>query len=243
MKAVKTWGEVNMRYDAPSTLPLELAVVDICQDQATPTTGSGDVRSTEPARTSHTSAPRPATAAPAAPSVQPTVQPTVRETKPEPTYAPQPEPLVQSEAVATGLEEAVSQPASTPSPTGSGRDLAEAWAATVKALTRHKGKKYNLGALLRDCRSDAISLDGDTLVLAFTHRTHMERMQEEMDDPNGRKLVTEMVTRFFERPFGFKLTLLEDNGAGGTSPRSAQNSPLVRVAMGMGARIIEEVVE
>jgi hypothetical protein len=115
--------------------------------------------------------------------------------------------------------------------------------ATVKALARHKGKKYNLGALLRDCRSEAISLDGDTLVLAFTHRTHMERMQEEMDDPQGRKLVTEVMTRFFDGPCGFKLTLLEDNYAGGASPRSAQTSPLVRTAMGMGARIIEEVVE
>ena len=239
MKAVKTWGEVSMRYDAPSTLPLELAVVDICQDQATPSTGLVERTSPEAARTSPTPAPQPAKAAPAAPPVQPRV----RETKPEPTDAPQPEPIPHAEAVAIAAEGAANQPAFTPSPIGSGGDLAEAWVATVKALARHKGKKYNLGALLRDCRSDAISLDGDTLVLAFSHRTHMERMQEEMDDPNGRKLVTDMVTRFFERPYGFKLTLLEDNGTGGTSPRSAQNSSLVRVAMGMGARIIEEVVE
>jgi hypothetical protein len=112
----------------------------------------------------------------------------------------------------------------------------------VKALARHKGKKYNLGALLRDCRPDAISLDSDTLVLAFTHRTHMERMQEEMDDPKGRGLVTEIVGQFFGKPYGFKLTLIEGSGAA-TSPRAAQNSPLVRTAMGMGARIVEEVVE
>jgi DNA polymerase-3 subunit gamma/tau len=239
MKAVKTWGEVSMRYDAPSTLPLELAVVDICQDQATPSTGLVERTSPEAARTSPTPAPRPAKATPAAPPVQPRV----RETKPEPTDAPQPDPVPHTEAVATAAEGTADQPAFTPSPTGSSGDLAEAWAATVKVLARHKGKKYNPGALLRDCRSDAISLDGDTLVLAFTHRTHMERMQEEMDDPQERKLVTETVSRFFERPLGLKLTLLEDNGTGGTSPRSAQNSSLVRVAMGMGARIIEEVVE
>ena len=239
MKAVKTWGEVNTRYDAPSTLPLELAVVDICQDQATPPTGLVERTSPDPARTSPPPAPRPAAPGPA----RPPVQPRARETKPDLTDAPQPAPIRQPEVAATGAKEAVNQPATAPSPTGSGGDLAEAWMATVKALARHKGKKYNLGALLRNCRSDAITLDGDTLVLAFTHRTHMERMQEEMDDPQGRKLVTEIVTRFFERPYEFKLTLLEDNGAGGTSPRSAQNSSLVRVAMGMGARIIEEVVE
>ena len=36
VKALKTWGEVNMRYDAPSTLPLELAAVEICTAQAEP---------------------------------------------------------------------------------------------------------------------------------------------------------------------------------------------------------------
>ena len=121
--------------------------------------------------------------------------------------------------------------------------MAEAWTATVKALARHKGKKYNLGALLRDCRSDAVSLDGDTLVLAFSHRTHLERMQEEMEDPKGRSLLSEMVGQFFDKPYEFKLTLLEGNGPGGAASRPAQNSPLVRTAMGMGARILEEVVE
>jgi|TARA_B100000315_G_C14231786_1_gene431302 hypothetical protein len=121
--------------------------------------------------------------------------------------------------------------------------LADHWAATVKALGRHKGKKYNLGALLRDCRPEAISLEGDTLVLAFTNKSNMERMQEEIDDPKGRRLVAEAVEQFFGQPYGFKLTLMEDVGAGGNSPRSAQNSPLVRAAMGMGAKIVEEIVE
>ena len=34
--ALKVWGAVNMRYDAPSTLPLELAVVEICEESAAP---------------------------------------------------------------------------------------------------------------------------------------------------------------------------------------------------------------
>lgn len=239
LKAVKTWGEVNMRYDAPSTLPLELAVVDICQDQPAPPTSSVEQAAPSPARTTPTAAPRPATST----TPPPPVQSRPRETKREPTSVPQPEPIPQPQSVPTEAKDSTNQPASTPSLAGSGGSLVEAWMATVKALARHKGKKYNLGALLRDCRSEAISLDGDTLVLAFTHRTHMERMQEEMDDPQGRKLVTEVMTRFFDGPCGFKLTLLEDNYAGGASPRSAQTSPLVRTAMGMGARIIEEVVE
>ena len=33
VKSLRIWGEVNMRYDAPSTLPLELAVVEICNEE------------------------------------------------------------------------------------------------------------------------------------------------------------------------------------------------------------------
>ena len=118
--------------------------------------------------------------------------------------------------------------------------MASQWVATVKALGRHKGKKYNLGALLRDCKPEAISLEGDTLVLAFTNKSNMVRMQEDMDDPKGRRLVADAVEQFFDQPYEFRLTLVEDAGAGGNSSRSAQNSPLVRAAMGMGAKIIVE---
>ena len=34
VQALKVWGAVNMRYDSPSTLPLELAVVEICEESA-----------------------------------------------------------------------------------------------------------------------------------------------------------------------------------------------------------------
>ena len=117
------------------------------------------------------------------------------------------------------------------------------WLATVKALARQRGKKYFLGALLKDCRAEAISLEGDTLVLAFTHRANMERMQGEMDDPKGRLLVAEAVEQNFGKVHGIKLVLIEDNGASSVFPRPAQSSPLVRAAQGMGARIREEVVE
>jgi hypothetical protein len=117
------------------------------------------------------------------------------------------------------------------------------WQATVKALGRYKGKKYNLGALLRDCKADAITLEGDTLLLPFTHRANMERMQEEMDDPQGQRLVSEAVAKFFGTPCVFKLTLAGDSGDSNSSVRQAQQSALVRAALGMGARIVEEVVE
>jgi hypothetical protein len=121
-------------------------------------------------------------------------------------------------------------------------DLRARWMATVKALNRNKGKKYNLGALLRDCKSDSIIVEDGTMVLSFSHRTNMERMQEEMEDPNSRRMVAEAVEKFFGTAYTFKLVLLDERGDSG-SPRSVQQSPLVRAAMGMGARIIQEQSE
>ena len=230
--SLKTWSAANLRMDAPSTLPLELAVVEICDDRAKapislPVTASNPTEQINPppmprSTNSGNTAPIPAASRQARP--QPPVQPT-------PT-----QPAESSRAQRPAAAHA--------GPSGAGdSELAGHWLATVKALGRHKGKKYNLGALLRDCRADAISLSEETLVLAFANRANMERMQEEMDDPLGRRLVSEAIDQEFGRPYEVKLTLADGVGSSSTPARSAQNSALVRAAMGMGARILEEVEE
>ncbi len=257
VKALRTWGEVNMRYDAPSTLPLELAAVEICEAQAVPSTGPANGPAEQPAAAPVTTRPPPARQATESPRPAPPLRTEVKESKPKTPVAPvaqrapsEPTPAQPSDALSSETTTAQpsdappSEPAPTTAPAAADGDLAGAWTATVKALARHKGKKYILGALLKDCRPDAIYLEGgDTLCLAFAHRTHLERMQEEMEDPRGRRLVSEVIGQCFGKTYEFKLTLIESNGEGGASSRSAQNSPLVRAAMGMGARIIEEVVE
>ena len=97
--------------------------------------------------------------------------------------------------------------------------------------------------MLRDCKADDVSLDDDTLVMPFAHRPNMERMEEEMGDPASRRMVTEALGKFFGTPYDFRLTLLEGLGERPSSGRAAQQSPLVRTALGMGARIVEEMVE
>jgi DNA polymerase-3 subunit gamma/tau len=257
VKALRTWGEVNMRYDAPSTLPLELAAVEICEAQAVPSTGPANGPAEQPAAAPVTTRPPPARQATESPRPAPPIRTEVKESKPKTPVAPvaqrapsEPTPAQPSDALSSETTTAQpsdappSEPAPTTAPAAADGDLAGAWTATVKALARHKGKRYILGALLKDCRPDAIYLEGgDTLCLAFAHRTHLERMQEEMEDPRGRRLVSEVIGQCFGKTYEFKLTLIESNGEGGASSRSAQNSPLVRAAMGMGARIIEEVVE
>ena len=240
VQALRLWGEVNMRYDAPSTLPLELAVVEICNDDVAPPAAR-----TEAA----TQAPRPATA--------PQRRPAAGAPPPPAAAAPPARPMPdagQPDAVNTPLPErprtAPERPTANGAPAvpdGAGAvgeaDLPARWQATVKALNRCKGKKYNLGALLRDCKPDTISLNSDTLLLPFVHRPNLERMQEEMEDPNSRRMVTEAVTKFFGSPYDFKITLAGDSEEGAPANRPNQHSPLVRTALNMGARILEDTVE
>ncbi|MCH7605791.1 MAG: DNA polymerase III subunit gamma/tau [Chloroflexi bacterium] len=239
VRAVKIWGQVNMRYDAPSTLPLELVAVEICDDRVSPPDDAVEpngLAQERPSRTPQRTSPPPA------PAPSRRTAPT-GEGKPAQTPSRPPErtaPVAPREPAPSPADATVN-PANDPAVTV-GSELSDKWLATVKALARHKGKKYNLGALLRDCKPETVSIEDGTLVLAFSHRANMERMQEEMDDPTGKRLVTETVKRFFGDSYGFRLTLLEegrDNSAAGP----AQNSSLVRVAIGMGARVIEEVNE
>jgi hypothetical protein len=240
LKALKIWGEVNMRYDTSSILPLELAAVEICEAQVAP---SVDVTTSVPTDQVDTK-----------PPLIPRARPTSKTTAPDGTgnketksVAPvdaQPQPGANSiVAVRPPDIPAVDKTPAVPSGTEQS-GLVEAWTATVKALARQKGKKYFLGALLKDCRPEAIYLEGNTLCLPFAHRTHMERMQEEIDDPKARGLVSGVISQCFARSYEVKLTLVEGAGStDGTSPVSAQNSALVRAAMGMGARIVKEVSE
>ena len=230
VKAVKRWGEVNMRYDFPSTLPLELAVVEICEEQEAPMAAVAEQAPPTPIKANSARAGRTAAAATASsPGGGAPVS-----SKQAANIAPELEETVRSTAPIQRQAEPTASPDS---------EFAEPWAATVKSLSRHKGKKYNLGALLRGCKASAITLEEETLVLPFTHSTNMERMQEEMDDPKSRGLVTQVIGECFGQPYDFRITLADDNGSGGANLKASQTSPLVRAAMGMGARILEEVPE
>jgi DNA polymerase-3 subunit gamma/tau len=218
VRATKIWGELDMRYDGPSTLPLELAAVEICNDAVAPPSN----RETRPA-----SLPAPSASAP---ERRPSPAEQWRPAPVKPTSNPAPPPGTSPVAGGAPMEQEMAG------------DLRSRWMAAVKVLARCRGKKYNLGALLRDCKADTILLEGDTLILPFTHRTNMERMQEEMADPGGRRMVTEAVEKSFGQAYTFKLILTGDNGDA-SNPRSAQQSSLVRTALGMGARIVEEYSE
>lgn len=114
------------------------------------------------------------------------------------------------------------------------------WEQVLKLLRREKGRKYNLSGLLRDCRERRIE-DG-TLTLLFAHRSHMERMQEEIGDPNSRQIIEDAVRKVMGDPYKIEIALAEGHG-NGPKQSAAQKSHLVRAARMMGARVIGEKEE
>ncbi|MCE2462421.1 MAG: DNA polymerase III subunit gamma/tau [Dehalococcoidia bacterium] len=251
IKSLKLLGEVNMRHDTSSPLHLELAVVEACMDEA-PAEAPAKAEAAQPnpprpspavqpaARTTPNQAPNtPATGerragdagtraisrpSPTAPGSQPA---RVRESGNSPP--PSSEHTLPREANGP-------VPSSTPGNPGPGDSFQEQWGTLVKTLSRYKGKRFNIGALLRDCKNQDV--EGETLVLTFAHRSHLERMQEELDDPQGMKTVNEALLKSLGASYRLRLSLAEGNG-GGNPPATAQ-SPLVRAALSMGARIMEE---
>ena len=243
LRTLRLLGQVTFRHDTPGALPLELAVVECALDETPkvktpPTEAEGRPSMPAPApppppaappqRTADTTS-RPAASAqaarqPSAPAAAPVAQPQKTAEAPPRSSAPAPPPAPPAHTA---------QP-----PTPAGRPAAardEPWEELIRTLSHYKGRRFNLGALLRACRRH--SLDGDTLTLEFTHRSHMERMQEEMDYPESRRTFTEASASALGTTSSLNLAFTAANGHPDAPP--AQESPLVMAAVNMGGKILD----
>ena len=77
-------------------------------------------------------------------------------------------------------------------------------------------------------------------MLPFTNKANLERMQEELEDPSSRQRMAEALATSFGEGCEYELKLANGQQASGNANKTAQNSPLVRAALGMGARILQE---
>lgn len=210
LHSLTVFGEADLKQDSSSPLPLELAVVHAVAGPAEPSA--------------------PAPAQPAARPRQPTRAPAstapVRSAPPAARPAPASPP---SRAADERQETAPRRPRAPEDPQ---------WDRLVRALSRTKGKRYTLGALLRGASSHETK--DDELIVRFLHRSHFERLQEELDDPVGRRGVEDAAAEVF----GVKLSVRAVQDDAASSPSSVASpptdSPLVRAAMTMGGRIIDD---
>ena len=87
------------------------------------------------------------------------------------------------------------------------------WQQTVRELMRVKGNRYNLGALLRDCRpNDVHPADDGTLIVPFTHAANLHRMEEELLSLEVRNAVEQAIASSYGISLAFKVVLANSSG-------------------------------
>ena len=231
VRALKVFAGVNMRRDAASTLPLELAVVE---------------SATVPEPVVVAAAP-PAYAAPqqVAPpqAAPPRNQPASRPPAPQPTYRQPPRQAYrQSEAGSAASGSAPSEaPGARPASGGDLPDepaarLAHQWNMIANDL-RFVGTRLKLGAMLRSAKEREVS--GHTIILKYPSRSNVERLQQELDNPESKRALDDAIAKAMGSLFQVEVAL--SNGANGAGMRRAsQSSHLVQAAQAMGARVISE---
>ena len=240
LSALKTFVGATVGRDSSSPLALELAMVESAIGQAV----SPSVDALEP---SPAPQPRP-------PQRR---QDAARERPPpaashEPARAPRPAPQPRPQQ---GSQEAArARPAPAPRPETNrprsqaprgdrDRDVPAAapagpldavWNGVLRSLARQKGRRFNLGALLRS--STAREIEDGTIVVRYAHSSHRERIEEELDDPQTRRLVEEAFTQALGESYKIRVSEAEASG-GGARQNPVQSSHLVRAAVAMGAQV------
>ena len=127
-----------------------------------------------------------------------------------------------------------------PTEVNSESELLSTWNEIIRSLGRQKGEKFNLGALLRDCDKTSLEIVDGKMTLYFKNRANFERMEEEMSSPISYNKVSDTFKKHLNQDVEINLDIINNNGTQKTSSNALQNSPLVRVAMGMGAHVVQE---
>ena len=216
MRCLKALGEINMRLDATSSLPLELAVVETSLAQEAQPTSPAASAGTAPAPVRDNSRPYSTDRRPPPSQPRPQRQPapprqSAPANAPSPTPAPAPVAHVDGDPIAPAI-----------------------WDQIVRSLRRQKGKRFFLGALLNDCRSP--HLKNGSVVLPFRYPSNLERMESELREAEGSAAIKNAFNHYLGKPYEVKLTLMDS----ATNRPAAVSSPLVRAARQMGGRILDE---
>jgi DNA polymerase-3 subunit gamma/tau len=223
--ALRCFVRADMRRDAVSAMPLELATVESALEE--------DKQQA------------PAKPAAAGRAVNRSANPPAQYSRPQ-QYTSPPRPSSSPSRPATVPQAAAATPpptASVPLPTDLPSDpsarLERQWDFALKVLSRQKWPRINVGALLRSCDQRQVS-DG-VITLKFVHKSHVERMQDELDNPESRKLIKDTLAKVMQSPYDVRVAIIE--GATSGRPAAASASNLVRMAQAMGAQVVAEKEE
>ena len=221
LRALKAISEADLRLDTASPLPLELALVE-----------SG----IEPVSAA------PAAVAPPAPARRQTApsQRPQRQAQPTTNRAPARSRPASSDARPPRSRTPANRSTSA-APPRSGQDGSldpATWNEVLRAL-RTTGARFKLGALLRGSRE--YTIEDDKLVVRFAHNSHIERINQEIDNPSIRQELKQALSRTMGGEFELVPELISDNN--GSETRRANQSHLVVAAQRMGARLVDRFEE
>ena len=225
--ALKTFAGAEVSRDASSPLPLELALVESGLEPKAAPEMVAAARQATPAP--ETRRPAPKTAAVSSSGGQ-RARPVERPSAPVRVPAPVPERPGERDAQRPAAAVAMSEPL---------RRLESQWDEIVRALRTHKGKRFNLAALLRSSIEREVA-DG-TVTLKYSHLSHQERMQEELEDPQASKVLRETFAKAMDGPYEIRAALAD--GRSGPRRNASQSSHLVRAAQALGAQVVGEKEE
>ena len=216
--AIKVFSAADMRWDASSPLPLELALVE--------SSLRIEVRPQETPRASPTA---PSTASSRQPDARPS---TPRQAAAAPRRAP---PRETQAAGAPPPRSTAASGAEQPLPSDPAARLEAQWPQILRSL-RNAGSRFKLDALLRS--SKGFTLDDRKIVVRFAHNSHYNRMREELENPDVTRQLKDVISGAMGDEYEVVPEL--DSDTNGSTLRQAGQSPLVRAALTMGARVVEQ---
>lgn len=217
--AIKIFGQINLRPETQSTIPLELAIVEFSLSKAAKT----EKASTKTELTAKKQ------------QAQKKVQRQVVKEKeiPKDDEPIESAPLVKPSAETEKKEKTPVQKTSLMSDDATAIPLSERnleffqkhWKSVVQNL-KGVGSTGNMDALLRSA-CDPIALEDNTIVLGFYYQFHKEKIE----DPKYKRFVEEAISKVFGAPYKVRCVL---------TPKQQKKKTLLDAALEMGAEIIDD---
>ena len=215
LRALRMFGQITLKYDQPSPLLLELATVELGLDPAPTPVAAAPVAQAAPSQQAN--APQ---AQPSRPAPTTNVSP-----RPRPQQAPPPRPQPRAAEPAPAID---------PSMPAEERLVAQ-WPSILRALSRVPRRRFDVAALLRS--SVKREIDGNELVVQFTHTSNSERLQDELDDARCRNEVEKVLSDALGE--GFTLRIKTGDERKTSNLNADEPGHLVRAAMSLGGQVIQ----
>lgn len=224
-RALKAISEADLRLDTASPLPLELALVE---SSIEPVSAAAPSPAAPPAHTRRRAAPP---------------QRTQRQAQPAANRAPARSRPSRAANIKSSpaRNQAPANGGASPTPPRSGQDGSldpATWNEVLRAL-RTTGARFKLGALLRGSRE--YTIEDDKLIVRFAHGSHVERINQEIDNPSVKRELNQALSRTMGGEYELVPELISNEN--GSETRRANQSHLVMAAQRMGAKLVDRYEE